>query len=113
MPKKKLWVDDIRNPPADLDCDIARNYAEAVALLEANTYYALYIDHDLGDFDAAGKEKTGYDVLMYLALMKMAGSAVPQHYELLTANPVGAERMEGVIYRYLMGGEFGPNDSIT
>ena len=98
---KHLWVDDIRNPPAGLDCDIARNYAQAVALLEANTYYAICIDHDLGDFDAAGNEKTGYDVLMYLAQRKMDRKTIPQHYELLTANPVGAERMQGVIYRYL------------
>lgn len=98
---KHLWVDDIRNPPRDLECDIACNYAQAVTLLEANTYYAIYIDHDLGDFDTAGNEKTGYDVLMYLAQRKMGGKTIPQHYELLTANPVGAERMQGVIYRYL------------
>jgi hypothetical protein len=100
MPKH-LWVDDIRNPPDNLDCDIARNYAQAVAFLEANAYYVIHIDHDLGDFDAAGNEKTGYDVLMYLAQQKMNGRGVPQHYELLTANPIGAERMEGVICRYL------------
>ena len=105
---KNLWVDDIRNPPADLDCDIARNYAQAIALLDKNTYYAIFLDHDLGDFDQSGHEKTGYDILMYLAELKMAGRSVPQHYELLTANPVGRERMEGVIYRYLCG-RSGPN----
>ncbi|MBN8221733.1 MAG: hypothetical protein J0L53_12475 [Spirochaetes bacterium] len=98
---KTLWVDSIRNPPAGSDYDIARNYAQAVAYLQVNTYYAICIDHDLDDFDASGTEKTGYDVLMYLVQLKIASHAVPKHYELLTANPVDRERMEGVIYQYL------------
>lgn len=99
--KKALWVDDIRNPPPDLPCDVARNYAAAIALLEAHVYDIAYLDHDLADIDKNGREKTGYDVLMYIVQMKIDGRAVPSEYNLLTANPVGAERMQGVVKSYL------------
>ncbi len=96
---KILWVDDIRNPPAGMVCDIARNYAQAMDLLATHIYDAAYLDHDLASFDAAGHEKTGYDVLMQIVQMKMDGRPVPREFHLLTANPVGAERMQGVIER--------------
>jgi CheY-like chemotaxis protein len=98
---KILWVDDIRNPPSGIVCDIARNYVQAMEFLTTNTYDAAYLDHDLSSFDAAGHEKTGYDVLMQIVQMRMDGRPVPREFHLLTANPVGAERMQGVIERYL------------
>lgn len=99
--KKVLWVDDIRNPPVGMLCDIARNHKEALELLNANAYDVVYLDHDLGYFDPNGQERTGYDVLMHIVQMRMDGKAVPSEYHLLTANPVGAERMQGIIERYL------------
>lgn len=98
---RTIWIDDMRNPPPDMVCDIARDYAQAVDLLARNIYDILYIDHDLASFDAEGREKTGYDVLMHIVQMKMDGRLVPREFHLLTANPVGAERMQGIIERYL------------
>lgn len=98
--KRILWVDDIRNPPT-AGYDIARSYDEAIALLALNEYDVAYLDHDLASFTSEGQEKTGYDVLMQIVQMKFDGKKVPSGYFLLTANPVGAERMTGVIDRYL------------
>jgi hypothetical protein len=97
-----LWVDDIRNPPRDLvDCDVARTYHEALALLRANAYNAIYLDHDLASFDGDGRERTGYDLVLQIVQMKLDGLPVPKTYHLLTANPVGRENMAAVIARYL------------
>ena len=100
--KKALWGDDIRNPPPSLNCDIARNYSEAVQLLNTNCYEEIYLDHDLGDFSGPqGRERSGYDVLMYIVEMKMDGKCVPSIYHILTANPVGRAKFKGIIDRYL------------
>jgi len=98
-----LWVDDIRNPPQELaGCDVARNYHEAIAFLEKNAYETIYLDHDLASFEADGREKTGYDIVLYLVQRKMDGLPVPKDYHLLTANPVGYDNMLAVINRYLL-----------
>lgn len=97
----KLWVDDFRNPPeADGGYVIARTYAAAIKYLDSGTFNEVFLDHDLGDFDG-DREHTGYDVLMHIVQMKMDGKPVPTKYTLLTANPVGRDRMQGVIARYL------------
>lgn len=98
----KLWVDDIRNPPTPVGYDIARTYDEAIMLMTKCDYDVVFLDHDLGDF-TAGKERTGYDVLMWIVEQKQAGQPVPTQYILLTANPIGRDRMAGVIERYLIG----------
>ena len=100
--ERVLWVYDIRNPPAELmGCDIARSYFEAIELLEANSYGTIYLDHDLASFEADGREKTGYDIVLYLVQRKSDGLPVPKTYHLLTANPVGYDNMRAVISRYL------------
>ena len=96
----KLWVDDIRNPPSDKGYDVARTYDEAIALLMKCDYDVVFLDHDLGDFKD-GKERTGYDVLLWIIQQKQDGYTVPTQYILLTANPVGRSRMQGMIDRYL------------
>lgn len=98
-----LWVDDIRNPPQELEgCDVARTYHEALAFLEKTSYDTIYLDHDLASFEADGREKTGYDIVLYLVQRKTDGLSVPKQYHLLTANPVGFENMLAVINRYLV-----------
>lgn len=98
----KLWVDDQRDPPASRsrEYDVARTYGEAIQKLTNNRYDEVFLDHDLGDFEG-GKERTGYDVLMYIVQMQHDGKRVPKKYTLLTANPAGRQRMQGVIDRYL------------
>lgn len=99
---KVLWVDDIRNPPPSLDCDIARTYNQAIELLNSHCYEEIYLDHDLGDFSGPeGAERSGYNVLLHIVEMKMEGKCVPSIYHILTANPVGRAKFQGIIARYL------------
>jgi hypothetical protein len=100
--KKILWVDDIRNPPPSLNCDVARNYEQAIKLLDTDCYDEIYLDHDLGDFSGPeGRERSGYDVLLNIIERKMDGKCVPSIFHILTANPVGRAKFEGMIKRYL------------
>ena len=97
-----LWVDDVRNPINPAGIDIARTYEQAIALLTKQNYRVLFIDHDLGCFDASSREWTGYDVVLWLAERKDNGFAVPTEYRILTSNPAGRQRITGVIERYLL-----------
>jgi CheY-like chemotaxis protein len=99
--RKVLWVDDLRNPPETLQCDIARTYYDAVRMLAETNYDEIYLDHDLADISDDHSEKTGYDVCLWLAERKQEGGHVPSVYHFLTANPIGRDRMKGVIARYL------------
>jgi hypothetical protein len=101
---KMLWVDDWREPPKDLmPIDIARSYDEAIKYLETFDYDVIYLDHDLGDYSAEeGRERTGYDIVLWLVERKNAGHKVPTQYEFLTANPVGKRNMMETIDRYLI-----------
>jgi hypothetical protein len=102
--KHIIWVDDLRNPGPALEgkCDIARTYDEAIQMLSKHMYTDMYLDHDLGDFSGeGGRERTGYDVLMWLVQRKHDGEHVPTNFHILTANPVGRQKFEGVINRYL------------
>ena len=98
---KILWVDDIRDPPASLQVDIARTYDSAIKQLSQVNYDEIYLDHDLADISPDHPEKTGYDVVLWLVQRNMDGFPVPSVYHFLTANPIGRERMKGVIARYL------------
>jgi len=105
MTKKILWVDDIRNPSdkllqSDAIVDIARSYDEAIDLLESTDYDTIYLDHDLGDVGWV-RERTGYDVVVWIADRNFSGKHVPTEYIMLTSNPVGRARMQGVVDRYL------------
>lgn len=102
MDNNILWVDDIRNPPDDLICDIARTYQEAVDLLTQNNYNTIYLDHDLGDFTENGIEFTGYKLVLWIVQRKMDGHLVPTRYEFLTSNPVGRRNMQAVIHRWML-----------
>jgi hypothetical protein len=95
----RIWLDDIRTPPEGWTW--AQTYDEAVGLLERGEAEAISLDHDLGDENPNGHERTGYDVLLYLVQMKMDGRPVPGEVRVHSANPVGVARMEGVIDRYL------------
>lgn len=96
----KLWVDDIRIPPDDT-YDIARTFGDAVVKLSATEYTDIYLDHDLADF-VDMRERTGYDVVMWLVQRKYQGFKVPLRYHYLTANPVGRKNMKELVQRYLL-----------
>lgn len=97
---KRLWVDDLRNPPTS-DYVIARTYDEAIHQLTTERFDEIYLDHDLADF-LNGRERTGFDVVYWLCMRKqIERKYVPERYFMLTANPVGRQRMLNLIERYL------------
>jgi hypothetical protein len=95
----KLWLDDLR--PAPGGWTWVKTAAEAIRLLDEETVEEISLDHDLGD--AGSPEMTGYDVALHLAERAFAGKTVPAQVSIHTANPVGRDRIEGVIRRYLPG----------
>lgn len=62
--KIKVWLDDLRDP-ADYGCPDhvwIKDPLEAIQLITANLVISISFDHDLGVFDAYGKEITGNSV---------------------------------------------------
>lgn len=95
----KLWVDDVRSAP-DESWDVARDYATACVLFRSGDYTCVSLDHDLGDFHN-GREYSGYDVLLFIVEeLFRTGREVPE-IRIHSANPVGYERMLGVVERYI------------
>jgi hypothetical protein len=95
----RLWLDDLR--PAPEGWTWVKSAAEAIRLLDAETVDEISLDHDLGD--TGRPEMTGYDVALHLAQRAVEGKPVPRIVGIHTANPVGRERTDGVIRRYLPG----------
>jgi hypothetical protein len=100
----KLWVDDERNPP-DNSWTVARNYADAIFLIENTLLEEISLDHDLGD----GKKNqqygprgvsylTGYDIVCHIEKLIHFGGIikVPKIF-CHSSNPVGRARINSVI----------------
>lgn len=92
----KLFVDDLRTPPDGMWA-IARSYDVAVELFDyyKDSINIMSLDHDLGE------EKTGYDFLLYV-VEQYYPRQVPIQVLVHSANPVGRDRMEGVVARYFV-----------
>lgn len=88
----KLFVDDLRNAPDD-SWDVARNFHQAICMLEAKQYELVSLDHDIASF-YGNKEMTGRDILNFLIMLKMDGKPVPYAIRVHSANPVGVASME-------------------
>lgn len=102
MKKPGLWVDDVRELPAEYaGWDVARSYHQAIELLSSNEYDAISLDHDIASWDNEGIERTGYDITKWLTQRKFDGLPVPTTYYVHSANPVGADNMKHMINRYL------------
>ena len=95
----KLWVDDIRTSPPGWIW--AKNYDEAVEILDAENIDLLSLDHDLGD-DEKG---TGYSIACFLeARLYLEGKQPPKTILIHSANPVGRSNIEraiGSMKRYI------------
>lgn len=79
----KLYVDDVRTPD-DETWVIARNYWDAIHILENCDVSILSLDHDLGD------GPTGYDIIRWLDEgLHMHGIFPPKTIFCHSANPVG------------------------
>lgn len=86
----RLFVDDLREPPAGWT--VARSSAEAIAVLEAGSVAAVALDHDLGG------EDTGLRVIEWFerAVADDPEIELPA-FSIHSANPVGAARMRTAI----------------
>ena len=87
-----LLIDDMRTYGADI---VARTYKAGLAVLRTGVITHLLLDHDLGDI-IDGKEFTGYNVLQ----TALPEGIVPDHVQLVTANPAGRISMALLLMNY-------------
>lgn len=89
-----LLIDDIRNISADRVC---RTYQDAIEALKSQYWDVVLLDHDLGCFeeiDGRRVELTGTDICRFLLAYP---EYRPGRILLVTANPVGKQRMQELI----------------
>jgi hypothetical protein len=86
----KVWLDDERPaPPGWRRCRTPR---EVIELLMTGDVTELSLDHDLG-LIVAERERTGYDVLLWLEQEVAGGRTPPSAMSVHSANPVARRRM--------------------
>ena len=91
----RVWLDDER--PAPDGWVHVRTPEEAIELLRGGGVEELSLDHDLG-LDVGPRERTGYDVLLWLEEEIAAGRARPPAVLAVHSGNVGAvKRMEQAI----------------
>lgn len=103
----KLWLDDLR--PAPEGWTWAKTADEAILILMGNQVRVASLDHDLADehyrqeapltaaqIAAYNKEKTGYDVVLWME----QNNVWPERVIIHSFNPNGARRMADVACRY-------------
>lgn len=88
----KLWIDDIRDMPADFDV-WAKNYEEAVSALKTGKVTQVSFDHDLGDARAF----TGYDIARWIEEQSYLGNFKKVSWDIHSANPVGRKNIEAAM----------------
>ena len=96
--KTKLWVDDVRDAPDD-SWDVARNFHDAIHMLQYGEYITVSLDHDINSWYGL-KEMTGRDILNCMVYRKINGKATYTKVMVHSANPVGAKYMREDIGRY-------------
>jgi hypothetical protein len=92
----KVWLDDTRDaPPGWMR---AFTPEEVIGLLRLGKVTELSLDHDLG-LDTAERERTGYDVLLWLEAEVGCGrwTGPLPGITIHTGNPVGRARMVRVL----------------
>jgi len=86
---RTLLIDDLRNIEADR---VARTFDDGiVALRDEGPWDELFLDHDYGDPDP---HKNGEGIMKFL---EENPGLLPGNIILVTANPVGRQRMEVII----------------
>lgn len=98
----KLWLDDVRPCPFIGDWKIAKNYDEAVKIMQENDIEEAWLDHDLAedhyvrneDSTYVSPNKTGYDFVQWMKENNRWPTKVCMVHSL---NPVGSERMCNII----------------
>jgi len=108
-PITNLWLDDERPCSYQGNWRVAKNYDEAVMIMQNYTVRHASLDHDLapehyvpGGYDKPEvynnfTEKTGYDFVKWME----ANDVWPQYPPIVhSRNPVGARRMAHVLARH-------------
>jgi hypothetical protein len=91
----RVWLDDRREAPEGWVR--VRTPEETIALLRCGGVEELSLDHDLG-LDVGARERTGYDVLLWLEREVAAGRATPPAVmRVHSGNVAAAGRMEQAI----------------
>jgi hypothetical protein len=85
----KVWLDDQR--PAPEGWVHVRTPEEAIGVLRGGGVEELSLDHDLG-LDVGERERTGYDVLLWLEAEVAAGRTHPPAVIAVHSGNVGAVR---------------------
>ena len=91
----KLWLDDVRKCPFVGGWYVATNYDEAIQILGSMEIEEAWLDHDLayehyGHVDPSSyKEKTGYDVVLWM----FENGTFPKKCFVHSLNPDGSRRM--------------------
>jgi hypothetical protein len=114
----KLFLDDVRTPPA-FGWVVVRTADEAIEYLKTHEVYFASLDHDLADeqypwnaipginpdqwehhmdkYPMTFKEKTGYDVILWME----ENDVWPSHgVKCHSMNPVGRDRINTVILKH-------------
>jgi hypothetical protein len=100
----KLFLDDVRDCPFIGDWKVARNYDEAVKIMQENEIEEAWLDHDLAedhythasqtDAGYVSPNKTGYDFVLW---MQENNRWPTEQCVVHSMNPVGSQRMCNVI----------------
>lgn len=91
----KIWLDDVRPTPAGWVRCYSTN--QFIALMEKTINLkaeAASLDHDLGDYHNDGGD--GYKAVLWMAEHEVWPNQINVH----SANPVGVQRMLGLIDHY-------------
>lgn len=83
-----LYIDDLRNPPADRDWLVCRSSQEALdRIVDLGMPHFISFDHDLGEDD------TTMVFLRRLVNEVWDGVTLPPDYVIHSANPVGSQNI--------------------
>ena len=88
---KTLLIDDQRSMDVTRT---ERTYNCGINALKEENWDILFLDHDLGDFNSKGQEKTGYHILCWL---EEHIKYLPKEIRIVSQNSVGRQRMKVVI----------------
>lgn len=90
----KLWLDDVREPPAEWESYFwASNAPVAIEALATMEFDEVSLDHDLGPPEAG----EGYDVLLWIEERVRLDGYVPPKMSVHSANSPARARMERAI----------------
>ena len=97
MPAYKMFLDDVRDPPAG-DFVVVRSYGDFVECLhELGLPTFVSFDHDLGE------TRSGLDCAKYIVEAVLNGNTLPKGFSFFvhSANPVGAANINGLLSQFL------------